>query len=152
MRNLPPCAGTATTRGSASASAPTRAPISPPPMPQIPLASSQGLSARWGLSVFRRGPRRPRQLASVPVLFALCLTGCAVSTPPPARLPIPAQLRQCAPAPAIPPEGALRTDREFAELMLQGWLAGADCRAKLARVDELLTQQDARQAETSRGP
>lgn len=135
MPSLPPCAGTATTCGSANAPPPTSAPPSPPPM-------RRSRPRLWPWPPFRRAPRKPRTLAPVPVLFALCLTACA--TPPPVahRLPIPQQLRQCEPAPAIPPAEQLRTDRAIAELMLAGWLAGADCRAKLARVDELLSQQE----------
>lgn len=66
-----------------------------------------------------------------------CLTGCAgPAAPVLVRPEVPAALLECQPQPA--PPSPLRDDADLAYFIVDLAAAGADCRAKLGRVRELV--------------
>ena len=81
---------------------------------------------------------RLSQWLALPVLlFVWCLTGCAgPAAPVLVRQEVPAALLECQPQP-VPPS-PLRDDADLAYFIVDLAAAGADCRAKLARVKRLV--------------
>lgn len=77
----------------------------------------------------------PRRLASalLPLPWLLPWTGCAPVPPP---LVVPPTLLACLPAPAVPDAP---DDPALARWVLDLAEAGEDCRARLARVREIVT-------------
>ena len=70
------------------------------------------------------------------LLLPLVLAGCATT----GGVIVPDEVLQCAPAPRSPADDPNATQADAGDWAIEVALAGADCRSKLGRVRELLTE------------
>jgi hypothetical protein len=87
-------------------------------------------------------PLRPMMVPSL-LWLAAALPGCAASpplvvAPTVSRVGLPTELLACRPAPPVPDDADLRTQRDWLRFTDALWEAGEDCRARLGTVRDLV--------------